>query len=160
MVSPVSPSSQQATKHALEEESFPLTSKWLSATPAPPLFNASEQVAERLVLLVHYGMDFTIWGGSRRAGYWDALMERVKAATYAGNTLTDWWETVTRLMGSAPRNREERRETLTLLAAAPDREVLTVLRNHATAITLRVRLAAESYRDAAKEAHLESGGDS
>lgn len=160
MASPVPLTPANGRNHALLEEGFPLTNKWLSATPAPPLSNTSEQVAERLVLLVHYGMDFNIWGGPRRAGYWDALMERVKAATYAGNTLTDWWETVTRLMGSAPRNREERRETLTLLSVAADREVLTVLRNHATAITLRVRLAAESYRDAAKEAQAEREDDS
>lgn len=130
----------------LDEKTFPLTSEWLSAAPIPPL-EGDQGVAERLVLLVHYGVDFTIWDGSRRFGYWDALSERIRAATYGSRELAGWWESISMLIGSSPRNRQEREEVLKLLSYGDDKKVLRILREHATVLGLRARIVSENRRE-------------
>lgn len=111
--------------------------------PAPP----AEHVAERLVLLAHYGADFTVWG-ARRPRYWDALAERVKAATYAGPGLADWWAAIGRSLPTAPRNPAERADAAALIADPDARAVLRALRHRTEVIVLRVRVIAETRRDA------------
>lgn len=122
-----------------------VTRTWLDSSPLKPLEGA-EGVAEKLVLLLHYGGDFTLWGGARRVRYWDALAERVKAATYAGPALADWWSSASTLISSNPRNEEERRELVDLLEAPNQRDVLRALRNHAAVLVLRVRVVSEHRR--------------
>lgn len=123
------------------------TESWLAASPLPPLEGA-EGVAERIVLLVHYGVDFTVWGGVRRARYWPALEERVKAATYAGPKLADWWSDITQLLTSSPRNAEERAELAELLQSEDQKAILAVLRKHAEVLVLRVRVISEHRKRA------------
>lgn len=125
--------------------SLSVTDGWLAASPVPPL-DGPAGLAERLVLLAHYGADFDVWGGSRRARYWDALAERVRAATYAGATLMHWWGSMCELLPTAPRNAAERSETGLLLACGQDRQVLAALRDHAPALVLRARLVSEARR--------------
>jgi len=142
---------------SVSHDLFPVTSGWLALSPVPPLTGVGA-TAERLVLLAHYGADFDVWGGARRVKYWDALADRVKAATYSGRTLTDWWETVSRLLPSEPRNSGERRETVCLVYSGDDLAVLRVLRDHAAALVLRVRLVSEARRNAVNSGALGDSG--
>lgn len=126
-----------------------VTDAWLAESPLEPL-TGPEGVAERLVLLLHNGVDFDIWGGARRVRYWDALSERVKAATYAGPTLSHWWGDACRQIVSAPRDHSVREEVATLLAAENGKAVLVALRTHAEVLVLRSRVVSE-YRRQARE---------
>lgn len=120
----------------------------LTAPGLPPLDGADAR-AERLVLLVHRGVDWDVWGGHRRIGYWDALTDRVKAATYAGPTVSDWWQSISASLSSTPRNPADRIALAHELAAGQDRAVLTSLHRHAAALALRIRIRAEQHRHAA-----------
>lgn len=122
------------------------TDKWLENSPLPKLTGA-DATAEKLVLLTHFGADFDIWGGSRRVRYWDALAENVKASTYAGPSLSDWWSSIAPGLPSQPRNEEERQELALLLASENQRDVLKALRQHSEVLTLRTRVIAEQWRE-------------
>lgn len=119
--------------------------EWQSVVDLPAL-SEEESVAERLVLLAHYGADFTVWGEKRRARYWDALAERVKAATFAGPTLADWWNQIGRDLPTAPRNARERADVAALLAFPDGRAVVRILRRYADVLVLRARVVAETRR--------------
>ncbi len=121
------------------------TENMLKDSPLPPL-TGNSLVAESLVLLLHYGVDFSIWGGSRRVRYWDALTERVKAATYSGPTLANWWAQASVQISSTPRDAAEREELAQLLSSGNDREVLKVLRAEAQVLVLRVRVLSETKK--------------
>lgn len=121
------------------------TEKMLADSPLPPL-EGPALTAERLVLLLHYGVDFNIWGGSRRIRYWDALTERVKASTYAGPTLASWWSEASTQIVSAPRDSQERDELAHILSSGNDREVLKVLRSESQVLVLRVRVLSETRK--------------
>lgn len=129
------------------DEETPPSIEWQSIVDLPPTDDASA-IAERLVLLAHYGADFTIWGGARRIRYWDALMERVKAATYAGPTLADWWTGMTRSLPTSPRSKRERKDVADLLTYPDGKAVLKILRGNTEVLILRVRVISE-YRGAA-----------
>lgn len=131
----------------------PVSVEWQSVVALPAVSEA-ESIAERLVLLAHYGADFEVWGGARRVRYWDALAERVKAATYAGPTLADWWERMAVSLPTSPRDARERADVAGLLAYPIPREVLKVLRSQTAVTVLRVRVIAE-HRRAAWEARQE-----
>ena len=126
-----------------------VTDALLSQSILPPM-NGVAGVAERLVILVHYGVDFSIWGESRRTRYWGAFTERIKAATYSGPTLSSWWQDISLSIVSTPRNYDERVELLSLLNVDEQREVLHVLRNNAEALVLRVRVLSEARKEAFK----------
>jgi hypothetical protein len=119
---------------------------WQSAVAMPEQGEA-ENIAERLVLLAHYGVDFSVWGGKRRKRYWDALAERVKASTYAGPTLSDWWTALCISLPSAVRNSSERNDVVDLLGYKNPKEVLKVLRNNPEVVVLRVRVISEYRRE-------------
>lgn len=126
------------------------TSRWLAATAAtmPPLEGAAG-VAERLLLLVHYGVDWKGgWVGRYRNTYWDTLLpDRVICATYRAPNLRRWWRDVADELGSQPRSAAEREELEALLRADPV-PVLEVLRFETEALLLRVRIVAEAVRAA------------
>lgn len=122
-----------------------VTRHWQESVDLPESDPATD-VAIRLVLLSHYGADFTIWG-SRRKRYWDALTERVKASTYAGPELAHWWEAMSRSLPCAPRNKAEREDLVHLLAFAPARAVLSVLREQPDVVVLHVRVIADARRE-------------
>jgi hypothetical protein len=130
------------------------TQSWLAALqsgPVPialPPLEGPAAVAEKLLLLLHYGVDWENgWAGSRRKTYWDrALPDRVICATYLVPTLSQWWCAVTNEMESAPRNPAERLEVAQLLGCPEGAEVLGLLRNEAEALVLRVRIIADAVR--------------
>jgi hypothetical protein len=135
---------------ASQDGAGPPSEQWRAAVALPEISEA-EQVAERLVLLAHYGADFDVWGGARRVRYWDAFAERVKAATYAGPGLTDWWSAISRSLPTSPRDAREREDVARLLAYSEARAVLKVLRARTDVTVLRVRVIAEHRRAAWKE---------
>lgn len=118
----------------------------IEASPLPPL-SGVEEVAERLVLAVHRGVDWSVWGGSRRARYWDALTERVATSCYAGPTIGHWYAQICREMTSAaPMSAEGRDELARLLADGRDRAVRSCLRQQAAVLVLRVRVLMDARR--------------
>lgn len=126
------------------------TSRWLAAAAAtmPPL-EGSAGVAERLLLLVHYGVDWQGgWVGRYRTTYWDTLLpDRVICATYRAPNLRRWWRDVADELGSQPRSAAEREELEALLRTDP-LPVLEVLRFETEALLLRVRIVTEAVRAA------------
>lgn len=125
------------------------TDTWLAQTASfmPPLTGPAG-TAERLLLLVHYGIDWeSSWVASRRKLYWDQILpDRVITATFLNPTLRRWWREVTDELVSAPRNAQERQETERLLREESI-PVLSVLRNEAEPLLLRTRIVSETIRD-------------
>lgn len=107
-------------------------------------------VAERLLLLLHYGIDWSDgWVAGYRITYWDAILpDRVTVATFRHATLTRWWGDVSAALQSRPRNGAERSELAALLATRDPLPVLESLREEVTALVLRVRIVAETVRAA------------
>ena len=124
------------------------TDRWLAAAAdfMPPL-EGPAGVAERLLLLVHYGIDWSSgWVARYRVTYWDRLLpDRVICATYRAGTLRRWWRDLAEELGSQPRNAGERAE-LEQLLRSPDLPVLEVLRFETEALLLRTRLVADAVR--------------
>lgn len=125
------------------------TDRWLSAAASwmPPLDGPAGQ-AERLLLLIHYGIDWKAgWVTRYRSTYWDQLLpDRVITATYRTSSLRRWWRDVADELGSHPRNPAERTELEQLLRADP-LPVLQILRLEAEALLLRTRIVTEAVRD-------------
>ena len=124
------------------------TDAWVGSVPELPALSGSARTAERLLLLVHYGIDWSgSWVGRYRTSYWsDVLPSRVLKATYRSNTLSAWWSQITVDLGSAPRTAAERHEAV-LLQSEAAKPVLAVLREQTPALLLRVRLVADAVRD-------------
>ncbi|MBM4570215.1 hypothetical protein GS896_27450 [Rhodococcus hoagii] len=128
-----------------------VTDHWLASAPhLPPLTDPGAVTAERLVLLLHYGIDWSErnWVAARRGDYWDhVLPTRVRLCTYtSGANLHQWWTSAAGQLGSAPRSDDERHELATLLTAVP-KPVLQTLRDQTLALTLRTRIVASAVRD-------------
>ena len=126
------------------------TTAWLSvASYLPALADPPSQVAERLILLLHYGIDWSDrnWIADYIGDYWDNLLPtRIRGATYASSSLHQWWTTAATKLGSTPRNEAQRRELAVLLTTDP-LPVLQVMRDQNTALTLRTRIVAEAVRE-------------
>ncbi|MGB7237812.1 MAG: hypothetical protein WBD41_17780 [Rhodococcus sp. (in: high G+C Gram-positive bacteria)] len=122
---------------------------WLAAAPyLPPLRDDAARTAERLLLLLHYGIDWTEsnWVTARRADYWDTVLPtRVRSATYTSADLHHWYSVVSAALGAAPRDGRQRLELAALLTADP-RSVLAVLRERTPALVLRTRIVADAVR--------------
>jgi hypothetical protein len=113
-------------------------------------------IAERLLLLLHYGIDWeTSWVADPkyRKTYWDEqLPGRVRRAAYRADTLDRWWSEVSVQLGApAPRQRERRIELATLLRQPP-LPVIAALRDTLPALLLRVRIIAEAVAEQRKAA--------
>jgi hypothetical protein len=135
------------------------TSRWLAAVAEMPPLDGPPGIAERLLLLVHYGIDWQDgWVGRYRTTYWDKLLpDRVIAATYRAPNLRRWWRDVADSLGSSPRSPAERAELERLLRADP-RPVLEVLRWEAEALLLRTRITADAVRASRPATALEGPG--
>lgn len=126
------------------------TDAWLASTHGymPPLTGPAG-TAERLLLLIHYGIDWQSgWVTRYRKTYWDQVLpDRVICATYRVDNLRRWWREVADQLGSVPRNAGERSEMEQLLRADP-LPVLEVLRAETEALLLRTRIVADAVRSA------------
>ncbi len=135
------------------------TSRWLATVAGVmPALEGPEGVAERLLLLVHYGIDWsTGWVARYRATYWERVLpDRVICATYRADTLRRWWRDVANDLGSQPRNAAERQE-LELLLREESLPVLEALRGESEALLLRVRIVTDAVRTARAD-RVSSGG--
>ena len=125
------------------------TDRWLAVLGErmPPLTGPAG-VAERLLLLTHYGIDWQAgWVSRYRRVYWEQLLpDRVITATYRAGTLRRWWRDVATELGSAPRNAAERTE-LEQLLRADSTPVLMALRLETEALLLRTRIVADAVRE-------------
>lgn len=123
------------------------TQQWLAAVPELPALDGTLAVAERLLLLLHYSVDFESWVGSYVQRYWsDLLPDRVVVATYRAGTLHRWWDDVSAELNADPRSRKERLELAQLLAHPEPQVVLDHLRSETTALLLRTRIVADVVR--------------
>lgn len=128
------------------------TDRWLSAVEGMPALTGAAGTAERLLLLLHYGVDWESWVGRMRTTYWSQVLpDRVVAATFLAGNLRSWWGIVSAEMESRPRNSAQRAE-LEVLLREDARPVLEVLRTETDALLLRVQLTAEAVRAARKVA--------
>lgn len=130
------------------------TERWLATAPhLPPLTDPAAATAEKLLLLLHYGVDWSDrnWISSRRGDYWDEVFpSRVRLATYtSGVNLHHWWTTVATHLSSAPRTTGERTELAALLTSDP-KPVLQALRDHTLALALRTQIVAAAVREQRK----------
>ena len=123
------------------------TDRWLAATSHMPALPGPAGTAERLLLLIHYGIDWQDgWVGRYRTTYWDQLLpDRVITATYRAGSLRRWWREVASELNSAPRSATERDELEQLLRTDPA-PVLEVLRFETEALLLRTRIVADAVR--------------
>ncbi len=134
------------------------TQSWLAAAAAvmPPL-EGPAGVAERLLLLIHYGIDWTGgWVTRYRKTYWETVLpDRIICSTYRAANLRRWWRDVADELGSHPRSPAERTELEQLLRADPE-PVLEVLRFETEALLLRTRIVTEAVRQARSSTSAES----
>lgn len=123
------------------------TSRWLARVPDMPPLEGPAGTAERLLLLLHYGIDWSHgWVAGYRTRYWDQLLpDRVIVATYRADNLRRWWSEVAAELEAEPRNAAERSELEQLLRHEP-LPVLNVLRTETEALVLRVRIVADTLR--------------
>lgn len=135
--------------NTLGQNTLSVTDRWLAtAWQLPALSDPAAVVAERLMLLLHYGVDWSDgnWVAARRGDYWDNLLpSRVRLATYNSINLHQWWTASAARLGSAPRSDEQRAE-LAVLLTSEARPVLQVMRDQTTALTLRTRIVADAVR--------------
>jgi len=129
------------------------TTRWLAHTAdfMPPL-EGPAGTAERLLLLIHYGIDWSGgWVARYRNTYWTSILpDRVICATYRSSNLRRWWRDVTDDLGSHPGHADQRAELEQLLRAEP-MPVLEVLRYETEALLLRTRIVADAVRAARPE---------
>lgn len=116
----------------------------------PPLQTSAEKIAEELIFLVHEGIDWDVWGGQRLKRYWEALAERVRAATYAGPSLDLWWDDITLRISSEPKSSEHRSRVVALINSEDDKAVLRILRDKGSVLVLRLRVMLEMNREETK----------
>lgn len=142
------------TLEAPAESVSAATDRWLAAVPAMPPLTGAGGTAERLLLLLHYGIDWADgWVTGYRATYWDRLLpDRVITATYRAAGLSRWWTDVAAELDSAPRSYRQRLELQHHLGCEQPRPVLELLRTETTALVLRTRITAEHVRAARVEA--------
>ncbi|WP_051997196.1 hypothetical protein [Gordonia paraffinivorans] len=124
------------------------TDQWRAEVPEPPaLTDPAAICAERLLLLVHYDLDWDAWIGDHRHRYWDELLPaRLRAATYRADSLATWWSLLAQALPITVTDRARRLEVAQLLTE-PSAPVLTLLRDQLPALILRVRIIAETVAD-------------
>ena len=123
------------------------TRRWLAEVPELPPLSGDLEVAERLLLLLHYSIDFDSWVGSYIRRYWtDLLPDRVIVATYSADSLHRWWSDVAAELSADARTREERLELAQLLSHPDPQAVLEHLRSDTTALLMRTRITADAVR--------------
>ena len=115
----------------------------------PGVAERAADTAERLLLLLHYSIDWdTSWVAEEkhRKTYWDEVLPgRVRRASYRSATLDEWWSSpALQTLGLvAPRDLDRRLELAELLREPP-LPVLSALHTSLPALLLRVRIIAEA----------------
>lgn len=125
--------------------------QWQAHVPELQPRDGPADTAERLLLLLHYAIDWkTSWVAEDRylKTYWDELLPgRVRRAAYRATTLDHWWSQVSVQFGAtAPRQPDHRRELAGLLREPP-LPVIDTLRTELPALVLRVRIITEAVAE-------------
>lgn len=141
---------------ALVPELPPFDDPSADADTKEPARASPADTAERLLLLLHYSIDWErswLADPRYRKTYWDELLPgRVRRAAYRADTLDRWWSDVSiQLEVCAPRQRDRRLE-LAMLLRQPSLPVIAVLRDSLPALLLRVRIIAEAVAEQRKAA--------
>lgn len=133
------------------------TRMWQAMVPdLPPLTDDADHdgsanpadTAERLLLLLHYSIDWdSSWVSEPRyrKKYWDEILpSRVRRAAYRASSLEHWWSDVSvRLHALAPRQ-SERRIELACLLRQPFQPVIAELRENLPALVMRAHIIADA----------------
>lgn len=132
----------------------PPSRTWQALVPELQPRCGPADTAERLLLLLHYAIDWeSSWVADDRyrKTYWDELLPgRVRRAAYRATTLDHWWSQVSVQLGApAPRQPDRRRELAGLLREPP-LPVIDTLRTELPALVLRVRIIAEAVAEQRK----------
>lgn len=129
------------------------TRTWQSFVPELPPVDGAADTAERLLLLLHYSIDWeSSWVADHRKTYWDAAFpSRVRRAAMRAETLGQWWTEVAGRLGATAPKQADRRMELAVLLAEPTMPVITVMRERLAELVLRVRIIAEAAAERRKE---------
>lgn len=128
------------------------TERWLAAAPfLPTPLDPDAAIADRLILLLHYGVDRSEhnWLSTRSGDYyWNQyLPQRIQDAAYtSGGNLNRWWTKVSGHLGSTPRTRAQEIELAVLLATEHPKRVLQAMRDQTVALTLRTKIITDAVR--------------
>lgn len=124
------------------------TREWQGLVPELPGVDGPADTAERLLLLLHYSIDWeTSWvGGAKyRKTYWDSTLPgRVRRAAYRSDTLDRWWSDASTGLGAVTPRQPGRRIELAVLLREPPLPVIALLRTTLPALLLRVRIITEA----------------
>jgi hypothetical protein len=128
------------------------TRAWQQLIPELPPLAGAAATAERLLLLLHYAIDWeTSWVAEHRKTYWDdQLPGRVRRAASRADTLHQWWSDASVMLGAPAPRQQDRRLELAVLLCEPPAEVIAQLRDNLRALVLRVRIIAEAVADQRK----------
>lgn len=125
------------------------TDQWLETTAGfmPPL-DGPAGVAERLLLLLHYSIDWdSSWVQKYRSTYWEKILpDRVLTTSQQTPNLRTWWTTLADDLGAHPTTTEARAELTALLETSDQSAVLRCLSEETLALTLRTHIVAETRR--------------
>ncbi len=132
----------------VEESVTAATDRWLAAAAGMPPLTGAAGTAERLLLLVHYGIDWQDgWVSRYRTSYWDKLLpDRIVTATYRCGNLPRWWTEIAAELDCTARTGRQRVELQHHLSAPDPMAVLELLRLETTALVLRTRITTEQVR--------------
>jgi len=141
------------TDQAPDQQALTPTSRWLAlvADWMPPE-EGPAGTAERILLLLHYGIDWTDgWVSRYRKTYWQHILpERVISATYGSENLRQFWQLISTELGWTYRNMAELTE-LERLLRADSIPVLETLQTQCYPLLLRTRLVARAVAAARAE---------
>lgn len=136
------------------------TRRWQALVPELPPFvdpdnpdsaaedAAAADTAERLLLLLHYAIDWqNSWVRDRLKTYWDVeFVNYVRVAAVRNDTLDGWWSDAKRYLEAVSPSQPDRRLELAQLLREPPDQVLAVLLDKLPALTLRVQIITEAVR--------------
>lgn len=133
------------------------TDRWIAVArerwgDALPESTGPASTAERLLLLLHYGID---WGNGWLAGYRDSYWsgakpgkfeDRVFAAAMMCPDLPTWWTRICADLGSGPGTAAQRLEALQLVRSPDGVQVMHLLRTTISDLLLFVRTVTDAMR--------------
>lgn len=120
--------------------------KMITLSTLPPL-EGVEGGVEELLLLVHLGADWDVWG-TRHDRYWDAFKERILSAAFMSRNGREWWEKICQLLPSEPQSHIQRKRTIELLNQwGENDEFIPTLRQHSGELTTRIRIHLDEWRE-------------
>lgn len=124
------------------------TQQWLRAAPFMAPLEGPAGTAERLLLLLHYSIEWdTSWVSGYRTTYWDKILpDRILVASQQAANLRQWWTQLADDLHAFPTTKATRSELAYLLDDPDQAAVLRVLRHETLALVLRTRIVAESRK--------------